>query len=81
MVGNLNLQQISESQDNKEAAINAATLKMDKAMTDFSEQNVTAGNVTVSTTDWENSVLFRVINATVAGRTVTVLARKRLPTI
>ena len=78
MTGNLNIQQISEAQDDKEISINAATLKLDQAMTDWFDVDVTAGNVVLSTLEFEENIFFRVQNATVVGRTLTVPASKRL---
>ena len=78
MVGNLNINQISEGQDDKEITINLATLKIDSAMTDTADQDLTAGNVTISLTDWENNIHFKATNVTVVGRTVTVQQAKRL---
>lgn len=78
MVGNLNINQISEGQDDKEITINLATLKIDNAMTDTADQDLTSGNVSISLTDWENNIHFKATNATVVGRTVTVQQTKRM---
>ena len=78
MTGNLNVQQVSESQSDKEAAINAATLDIDWALTESHTVDLTSGNVTVTAAEKEDNIYFFLDNATVAGRTVTFGFTKRL---
>lgn len=78
MVGNLDIQQISEAQDDKEIAINAATLKQDLSGTDWFDADMTAGSVVVTLLEFQENILFRITNATVAARTLTVQASKRI---
>jgi hypothetical protein len=78
MTGNLNVQQVSESQTDKEAAINAATLDLDLAMTDGFVVDLTSGNVTITAAEKEDNIYFFLDNATTAGRTVTFGFTKRL---
>jgi len=78
MVGNLDLPQIAEGQDDKEITINLATLKVDLSLTDFIDLDLASGNHTITTTEWYENILFRATNATVVGRTVTVQQLKRM---
>lgn len=78
MPGNLDLPQIAEGQDDKELSINEMSLRIDLSLTDTADQDCTAGNVTISLTDWYENILFRATNVTVVGRTVTVQQLKRM---
>lgn len=78
MTGNLNVQQITEAQDDKELGINAATLDIDWALTESHIVDLTSGNVTITTAEKEDNIYFFLDNATTAGRTVTFGATKRL---
>lgn len=78
MTGNLNVQQITEAQDDKELGINAATLDIDWALTESHTVDLTSGNVTITTAEKEDNIYFFLDNATTAGRTVTFGATKRL---
>jgi hypothetical protein len=78
MVGNLDLPQIAEGQDDKELTINLATLKVDLSLTDTVDLDLTSGNHTITLTEWYENIHFRATNATVVGRTVTVQQLKRM---
>lgn len=72
MSGSLGLTLITASQNQKEVTANAALVRLDNALTATFDANVTAGNITVTTVQMQQAVLIRAINATVAGRTVTL---------
>lgn len=74
----INVQQVSESQSDKEVAINAATLKLDAALTASFVADVTSGNVVLTALEGEEAIHVFVDNATVAGRTVTMPVTPRL---
>lgn len=78
MVGSLNVQQVSTSQQDKEDAINTATLDLDEALTEAHTVDLTSGNVTIAQNDHEHNIYFFLDNATTAGRIVTVRNQKRL---
>jgi hypothetical protein len=78
MVGNLDLQQIAEASDDKEILINAATLKADRAITDWFDADMTSGSVALTLVQFQENIFYRITNATVAARTLTVQASKRL---
>lgn len=63
---------ITASRNEKEVTANAAPVRLDNALTATFDANVTAGNITVTTAQMQQAVLIRAINATVAGRTVTL---------
>lgn len=72
MSGALGITQITAAQNQKEVTVNAALIRLDNALTATFDANVTAGNVTVTIAQMQQVVLIRAINATVAGRTVTL---------
>ncbi len=72
MSGSLGLTLITASQNQKEVTANAALVRLDNALTATFDANVTAGNIIVTTAQMQQAVLIRAINATVAGRTVTL---------
>ena len=72
MSGPLGLALITASQNQKEVTANAALVRLDNALTATFDANVTAGNINVITAQVQQAVLIRAINATVAGRTVTL---------
>jgi hypothetical protein len=78
MVGNINVQQIAETQDDKELGINAATLKLDKALTASYTADLTSGNATITDLQGEEAIRIFADNATVAGRTITLPVTIRL---
>lgn len=72
MSGALGITQITASQNQKEVTANAAFIRLDNALCATFDANVTAGNVTVTTAQMQQAFLIRAINATTAGRTVTL---------
>ena len=72
MSGSLGITLITASQNQKEVTANAALVRLDNALTATFDANVTAGNITVTTAQMQQAVLIRAINATTAGRTVTL---------
>jgi hypothetical protein len=72
MSGNLGLTQVVASQNQKEATINAALLRLDAAISETFDANLTSGNVTVTTAEGQQCALIRAANVTTSGRTVTV---------
>jgi hypothetical protein len=72
MSGSLGLTLITASQNQKEVTANAALVRLDNALTATFDANVTAGNVTVTAAQMQQAILIRGINATTAGRTVTL---------
>jgi hypothetical protein len=72
MSGSLGMTLITASQNQKEVTANAALVRLDNALTATFDANVTAGNITVTTAQMQQALLIRAINATTAGRTVTL---------
>jgi hypothetical protein len=72
MSGSLGMTLITASQNQKEVTANAALIRLDNALTATFDANVTAGNITVTTAQMQQAILIRAINATTAGRTVTL---------
>lgn len=72
MSGSLGMTLITASQNQKEVTANAALVRLDNALTATFDANVTAGNITVTTAQMQQAILIRTINATTAGRTVTL---------
>lgn len=70
--GALGITQITAAQNEKEVTANAVLIRLDNALTATLDANVTAGDVTVTAAQMQQAVLMRAINATVAGRTVTL---------
>jgi hypothetical protein len=75
---NLGITHVEQNQTNKEVTIDAAIDALDEAMTDTADINVASGNVVVSNADYRENIRLRITGATVAGRTVTLPALKRL---
>lgn len=78
MSNNLNLDQVAENQANKEVTINTATGQIDAAMTEKLSVDIASANVGLTNTQYRRNQVIDVINASVAGRTVTLPALKRL---
>lgn len=83
MSNNLALSQVAPNQANKETTINDATGQLDAALTEGMDVDLTSANYNFnanSTTQaaYKRNARFLVKNATVAGRTITALATKRL---
>lgn len=78
MSNNLDLDQVAANQNQKEATINDANGELDAAITERLEVDVTSGNQTVTADDYRRAIYIDVVGATVAGRTVTLQAIKRL---
>ena len=79
-MGNLNLSQVSASQNNKETTINDATNELDLALTDSLSIDLSAGDGTPTLAEMQAAMLFIGTGHTVA-RTITVPAVKRLFTV
>ncbi len=78
MSNNLTLQQVAENQTLKEVSINTATGQLDAALTEKLSVDVSAGNVTLTTTNYQRHVNFLITGAATSGRTVTLPAVKKL---
>lgn len=78
MSGSLGITQITAWQNQKEVTANAALIRLDNALTATFDANVTAGNITVTTAQMQQASLIRAINATLAGRTVTLQGATRV---
>ena len=74
---NLNITHIAESQDQKEVTANAAFNAFDAAFTKRLDVSVSAGNATISSTNWRGYTAFRITGASVA-RQVTLQAIERV---
>lgn len=72
MSGNLGITQVVASQNQKEVTINAALLRLDAAISETFEADLTSGNVVVTTAQGQQAALIRAANVTTSGRTVTV---------
>lgn len=72
MSATLGVTAIAAGQNQKEVTANAADNRIALALTATFDANVTAGNVTVTTAQMQQALLIRAINATTAGRTVTL---------
>lgn len=72
MSGNLGITQVVASQNQKEVTINGALLRLDAAISQTFEANLTSGNVTVTTDQGQQCTLIRATNVSTSGRTVTV---------
>lgn len=77
MSNNLNLDQVAENQANKEVTINTATGQIDAALTEKLSVDVASANASLTNLQYRRNALIDIINATVAGRTVTLPAIKR----
>lgn len=75
---NLGVSYITAAQDQKEVTANAAFDRLDKALTETFDADVTSGNVTLTSTQYREALLIRAINATTAGRTVTLPQVERI---
>lgn len=75
---NLGVGYITASQNQKEVTANAAFDRLDKALTETFDADVTSGNVTLTSTQYREALHVRATNATTAGRTVTLPAIERL---
>lgn len=78
MSNNLGLDQVAENQANKEVTINTATGQLDAAVTEKLAVDVSAGDVSLTNTQYRRNVAFNITGATVAGRDVTLPGIKKL---
>jgi hypothetical protein len=72
MSGNLGIVQVVANQNQKEATINAALLRIAEAITEAFDANLASSNVVVTTDQAQRCTLIRATNVTTSGRTVTV---------
>lgn len=72
MSGNLGITQVAASQNQKEVTINAALLRLDAAISETFDADLTSSNVTVTTAQGQQCILIRAANVATSGRTVTV---------
>lgn len=75
---NLAVAHIVAAQNQKEVTANAAFDALDRAITETFDANVTAGNITLSSAEYRTALQVRAINATTAGRTVTLPQVERI---
>lgn len=80
MSNNLNLDQVSAGQTNKEATINTATGQLDAALTENLTVDLSLGNVSLSNLQWRSAVRFEITPAA-ASRTLTVPQIKKLAVV
>ncbi|HVI92345.1 MAG TPA: hypothetical protein VM659_28910 [Dongiaceae bacterium] len=66
----LGIQEVSSSQNQKEATINTAIELLEKALCDTLDVDVTSANQTIVDTDYQQHVRFRIFGATTPGRVV-----------
>ncbi len=78
MSANLNLEQVTENQTLKEVSINTATGQLDAALTETRDADFTAGNITLTATQYRAAMRHNALNVTTAGRTLTLPAVKKL---
>lgn len=74
---NLDIDQVTSGQDQKEVTINDATGQLDAAITEFLLSDYTSGDITLTDTEFRRNLLFRTDNLSVA-RTLSVPAIKHL---
>lgn len=77
MSNNLDLSQVAPNQTNKEITINDANGQLDAAFTEAFTADVSAGNVTLTNTQFRRNIAFLVTGAATAGRRLEVPAVKR----
>jgi hypothetical protein len=75
---NLAAPYVVAAQNQKEVTLAEALDRIDAALTETFDANVTAGNVTLTTAQYQACLQVRAINATVSGRTVTLPQVERL---
>lgn len=81
MSNNLNLSQVSESQNQKETTINDQAGELDAALTEQFVADVSAGNVALTAAEYRRAIHIKASGAATAGRTVTLQAIKRMVVI
>ena len=77
-VANLGLTDIVASQNQKEVTANANFERLASAISETFDANVTSGNVTLTTAQYQAALVVRATNATTGGRTVTLPLVERL---
>jgi hypothetical protein len=77
MSNNLDLSQVAEAQNQKFQTINDKGGQLDAALTESFEADVSAGNVTLSSTEYRRAALVYATGAATGGRTVTLPAIKK----
>lgn len=75
---NLGITHIAASQNQKEVTANAAFDALDAAITETISVSVASGSVTVTSPQAQDAICIKATGATVAGRTVTLPAVKRM---
>lgn len=74
MSNNTDFAQVTSNQNNKEVTINDALGRLDAALTETFAANVSAGNVSLSNTQFRSAVRINATGAATDGRTVTIPA-------
>lgn len=77
-VANLGLTDIVASQNQKEVTANANAERLASAISATFDANVTAGNVTLTSAQYQAAAMVRATNATTSGRTVTLPLIQRI---
>lgn len=78
MSNELNTSRLASTQANKYQTANDALEQLDLALTAFLAVDLTGGNVTVAGADYTRNAIFLIQNASVASRSVTLPATKRV---
>jgi hypothetical protein len=78
MSTNLDLEQVTENQALKEVSINTMSGELDAALTELLVVDVTAGNVSLTNSQYRRNLGFNVTGAGTVGRTVTLPGIKKL---
>jgi len=81
MSNNLNRPTLTQNQNAKEVTVNDSDGILDAAITETLSVIVASGNVALTQQQWTRNVRFRITDATVAGRTVTLFQSKRFAII
>jgi hypothetical protein len=73
-MGNLAVEQVAPNQASPEVTVNDGTLSLDKAVTESFLVDLTSGNVTITTLQYQRNIFFNCANVATGGRTVTLTA-------
>jgi hypothetical protein len=74
MSNNLDIDQLSAGQSEKEITVNTATGQLDAALTEWLNVDLTSGDVTLTTTELRRNALFYADNVATSGRAIILPA-------
>jgi len=77
MSNNIGTTDVAEGQSQKEVTINDADHRIDSALTEFLDSDYTSGNITLTTSEFQQAVRFNTTNLTVP-RSLTIPSVKKL---